>query len=304
MLELRHLHTLISLAETGSLVSASRRLGLTQSALSHQVKTLEDLYGCSLFGRKTSPLRWTPTGERLVALAYDVRRAVDDANREVARLLDGKAGQLRIAVECHSCFDWLMPSMDVFRENWEEVEMDLVSGFHPDPLELLAENRADLVIVSRKKREAGIDFHPLFSYLMPAILGKKHRLVDKSRLTARDFSGETLITYPIPDERLDLVRQVLGPAGVNPERRTAMLTEAILQLVASGRGIAALPAWAIQRYLDRGYVVGRPIGKNGLRCELFAATTRAGSETAYLTDFVKTMREVCFRQLSNVDPPA
>ncbi len=304
MIELRHLETLIALAETGTLAAAATRIHLTQSALSHQIKALELHYGCALFERKSSPLRWTPVGERMVALAYDVERRIAETNREVARLLEGRAGQLRIAVECHSCFDWLMPAMDVFRENWEGVDLDLVSGFHPDPVELLSENRADLVVVSRKKRRSGAEFHPLFAYQMPAILGKKHPLAKKRFLTARDFAGETLITYPIPDERLDLIRQVLGPAKVDPERRTATLTEAILQLVASGRGISALPAWAIQRYLDREYVMGRPITSRGLRCELYAATTTAGAQTAYIGDFVKTMRDVCFRQLRGIDPLA
>ncbi|MAS93008.1 MAG: LysR family transcriptional regulator [Verrucomicrobiales bacterium] len=301
MLELRHLETLIALAESGSLAAAASRVNLTQSALSHQVKAIESHYECPLFERKSTPLRWTPVGERLVALAYDITRALSDANREVARLLDGRAGQMRIAVECHSCFDWLMPSMDVFRKNWEEVEQDLVSGFHPDPVDLLNENRADVVIVSRKQRRRGIDFHPLFRYRMPAILGKKHSLTKKKHLTARDFTNETLITYPIPDERLDLVRRVLSPAKVFPERRTATLTEAILQLVASGRGVAALPAWAIQPYLDREYVISRPIGKDGLWCELYAASTSAGSATSYLLDFVQTMRDVCFRQLKGIE---
>lgn len=301
MLELRHLETLIALAETGSLASAAKRISLTQSALSHQLKALEGHYDCLLFERKTTPLRWTPSGERLVALAYDVVRRIAEANREVARLLEGQAGQMRIAVECHSCFDWLMPAMDVFRKNWEEVEMDLVSGFHPDPVELLAENRADIVIVSRKKRRTGIVFHPLFAYFMPAILSQKHPLTRKKHLTASDFARETLITYPIPDERLDLIRQVLGPAGVTPERRTATLTEAVLQLVASGRGISALPAWAIQQYLDREYVAERPITAKGLRCELYAATTTASSQASYMVEFVQTMRDVSFRQLKGIE---
>lgn len=301
MLELRHLQTLVAIAETGSLASAAGRVGLTQSALSHQVKALEEHYGSVLFERKSSPLHWTPAGERLVALAYDIQRALADANRDVARILDGRAGQLRIAVECHSCFDWLMPSMDEFREQWEEVELDLVSGFHPDPVELLAENRAEVVIVSRVKKRRGIAFHPLFRYLMPAILGTKHPLAEKKHLDAEDFAGETLITYPIPDERLDLVRRVLAPAGIAPERRSTTLTEAILQLVASGRGVAALPAWAIQTYLDRNYVLSRPIGRGGLWCELHAVTTESGAEVPYLRDFVETMRRVCFRQLKGIE---
>ncbi len=300
MLELRHFQTLIALAETGSLAKAAGRVHLTQSALSHQVKALEQHYRCSLFERKSQPLRWTPVGERLVALAYDAQRLLSEADREVGRLLAGTAGQMRIAVECHSCFDWLMPSMDAFRERWEEVEMDLVSGFHPDPIELLNENRAELVIVSRRSRRSGIVFHPLFRYEMSAILSKKHALAEKPFLVASDFADQTLIAYPIPDVRLDLVRRVLGPAGVHPERRAATLTEAILQLVASGRGISALPAWAIQRYLDRGYVVGRPITRKGLQCELFAATSDAGAKMDYLADFIGTMREVCFSQLQGV----
>ena len=302
MLELRHLHTLIALAETGSLANAARRLNLTLSALSHQLKAIEEGYGCAFFERKTRPLRWTPVGERMVALAYDVQRAMNTADRDVARLQEGRAGELRIAVECHSCFDWLMPAMDEFRGHWPDVELDLVSGFHPDPVGLLEENRADLVIVSRAQKRAGLVFHPLFRYDMPALLAKDHPLTRLKRLTASHFKNETLITYPIPDERLDLVRQVLRPAGIDPPRKTAMLTVAILQLVASHRGIAALPAWAVQNYLDAGYVVERPITAKGLWCELFATTTATAAAMAYMKDFIKTMHATCFRQLPDIEP--
>ena len=302
MLELRHLQTLIALAETGSLANAARRLNLTLSALSHQLKAIEEGYACGFFERKTQPLRWTPVGERMVALAYDVQRAMNTADRDVARLQEGRAGELRIAVECHSCFDWLMPAMDVFRDHWPDVELDLVSGFHPDPVGLLEENRADLVIVSRSQKRAGLKFHPLFRYDMPALLAKDHPLAKKKQLTATHFKNETLITYPIPDERLDLVRQVLRPAGVDPERRTATLTVAILQLVASRRGIAALPAWAVQNYIDAGYVVERPITSKGLWCELYAATTATAAGMAYMKEFIETMCATCFRQLPDIEP--
>ena len=301
MLETRHLQTLIAIAETGSLAAAANRMHLTQSALSHQMKLLEDHYDCTFFERKSSPLRWSPVGERLVALAYDIQRAMNDADREIAHIIEGKAGQLRIAVECHSCFDWLMPSMDSFREKWEEVELDLVSGFHPDPVELLQENRADVVIISQKKKGMDVKFHPLFKYLMPAIMSKRHHMSRKKYLRASDFANETLITYPIPDERLDVIRQVLEPAKISPARRTAILTEGILQLVASNQGIAALPGWAIQSYIDREYVLDRPITPKGLWCKLFAATTSTSASAAYIKDFIETMHSVCFRQLKGIE---
>lgn len=300
-LELRHLRTFAAIAETHSLSKAAARLHLTQPAVSHQVKALEDLYGIPLFERKTVPLRLTPGGQRLLGLAREVEVRVAEAERDLSRIADGRAGQLRIAVECHSCFDWLMPSMDAFRERWPEVEMDLVSGFHADPVGLLGEDRADLVIVSHAIRRPDIVFHPLFRYEVSALLAKEHPLTAKPFLTARDFAKETLVTYPIPDDRIDVLREVLIPARVEPaKRRTTELTVAILQLVASRRGVAAMPRWAVQPFLDREYVVARPIGKKGLQSALHAATTETAAGAAYMRDFLDIMRRVSFASLSGI----
>lgn len=302
MIELRHLRTLIALAETGNLSKAARRLHLSQPAVSHQMRALEQGYDVEVFGRKSDPLRLTAAGQLLVELAYDVTRRVQGGERDLARIAQGQAGQLRIAVECHSCFDWLMPSMDAFREHWPQVELDLVSGFHADPVGLLGENRADLVIVSHAQKRDEVVFHPLFSYEVVGLIARHHPLARKPYLTAKDFKNETLVTYPIPDDRLDLVRDVLKPAKVNPARRTTELTVAILQLVASGRGVAALPGWTVQEYLERKYVAWKPIGKSGLQSRLLAATSEDASKLAYMKEFIRTMRSVSFRALKWIEP--
>ncbi|HEY6774248.1 MAG TPA: LysR substrate-binding domain-containing protein, partial [Oxalicibacterium sp.] len=207
----------------------------------------------------------------------------------------------RIAVECHTCFDWLMPSMDVFRGRWPEVELDIVSGFQADPVGLLYEHRADVAIVSDIDPDETVDYHPLFRFEIVALLAHDHPLAKKEYLTARDFAGDTLITYPVPDDMLDVVRQVLKPAGVQPERRTTELTVAMLQLVASRRGIAALPLWAVQPYLNRNYVTARRITKDGLTGRLYAASVPELSEKPYLVDFVTTTRESCYLNLDSVE---
>jgi LysR family transcriptional regulator for metE and metH len=300
MLEIRHLRTLIALAETGNLSKAARRIHLSQPAVSHQIRGLEEAYQVELFERKSDPLKLTAAGQLLVELAYDVIRRIENGERDLARIAQGQAGELRIAVECHSCFDWLMPSMDAFREHWPQVEMDLVSGFHADPVGLLSENRADLVIVSHAQKREGVKFHPLFSYEVLALVSRHHVLARKAYVTASDFKNETLVTYPIPDDRLDIVREVLRPAKMDPPRRKTELTVAILQLVASGRGIAALPGWTVQPFLDRNYVVGRPVGKKGLHSRLYAATTTAASELAYMQEFIRIMRDVSFATLKGI----
>jgi LysR family transcriptional regulator for metE and metH len=302
ILEFRHLQTLLALLESGTLSGAAIRVHLTQSALSHQIKQLEDYYDASLFERKTQPVRLTPVGQRLHALALNVLSQVAEAERDIARLVQGRAGKLRIAVECHTCFEWLMPAMDVFRENWPEVEMDLVSGFHSKPLGLLQDNRAELVIVSECKEEDGVVFHPLFSFEIVGLLSSYHPLALKEYLTPRDFVDETLVSYPVPDDMLDVVRQFLRPKGILPKRRTAELTVAILQLVASQRGIAALPEWAVQGYLNSKYVLGKRLGKKGLRGELYAVTGVAITQTAYMQDFLQTLRTVSFSRLPGLIP--
>lgn len=301
LLELRHLKTLMALQEAGNLLRAASLLNLTQSALSHQIKLLEEHYACTLFERKTTPIRFTAAGERLLLLASTVLPQVASAERDLARLAQGEAGQLRIAVECHTCFDWLMPAMDVFRHRWPEVELDIVSGFQADPIGLLYEHRADIAIVSECDPDEKTTFHPLFQFEIIALIAKDHPLAARDYLDAADFASDTLITYPVPDDMLDVVRQVLRPAGVNSAgRRTTELTVAMMQLVASKRGIATLPVWAAQNYINRDYVLPKRITPNGLTGSLYAATLPELSTKTYLQDFVNTIRETSFLKLPNV----
>ncbi|MTV38990.1 LysR family transcriptional regulator [Duganella radicis] len=298
MLEIRHLRTLSALRSAGSLVRAAQLLNLTQSALSHQIKLLEDRYGGPLFERKSVPIGFTATGARLLKLADLLLPEIETAEREVARLMQGDSGQLRVALECHTCFDWLMPVMDEFRKRWPEVEIDLVSGFHSEPADLLRSGEADLVIGSPYGPEFAT--FPLFRFEILTVVAQKHRLAAQRRLQAADFEGETLITYPVPEERIDLIREVLKPAGVHFQRRTAELTVAVLQLVASRRGIAALPNWAIKNYVDYDYVIARPVGEQGLWSDLYVSVPEAQKHRAYVLDFVNVIREQCAASLDGI----
>jgi LysR family transcriptional regulator for metE and metH len=301
ILELRHLKTLQALKEAGNLLRAAALLNVTQSALSHQIKQLEDHHGTQLFERKSVPVRFTPAGDRLLRLADEVLPRIADAERDLARLQQGEAGQLRIAVECHTCFDWLMPSMDVFRKRWPEVDMDIVSGFQADPIGLLYEHRADVAIVAEIDTDEPVDYHALFRFEIVALLAHDHPLAGKDYLTAEDFASDTLITYPVPDDMLDVVRQVLKPAGVTTQRRTTELTVAMLQLVASRRGIATLPLWAAQNYLNRDYVLAKRITPEGLTGRLYAACLPELSGKSYFADFVASTRETSYLNLPNVE---
>ena len=302
IIELRHLKTLLALQETGSVSLAAKRVFLTQSALSHQIRALEQHYDTPLFERKSNPIRFTPAGERLLQLARELAPLLAAAQRDMAQIIEGEAGELRVAVECHTCFDWLMPAMDTFRPLWPQVELDIVSGFQADPVGLLLTHRADLAIVSEAAAQNGIVYQPLFAYEMVGICAKDHPLADKAVWQAADFAAETLISYPVPDDMLDLLRKILLPAGINPARRHSELTVAIIQLVASRRGIAALPYWTVMPYLEKGYVVARQIGHTPLQSELYAAMRQDDADKSFLDNFCQIVRERSFAELPGLSP--
>lgn len=301
MIEIKHLKTLSTLKHCGSLVEAAQQLHLTQSALSHQLKELEGRLNCSLFIRKSRPIRFTVSGLRLLELAEQVLPQLRCAENDISRFNSGDAGRLHMAIECHSCFQWLMPAIDKFRDSWPEVELDFSSGFSFLPLPALKRGNLDLVITSDPQPIEGISYIPLFSYQPMLALSRHHPLAKKAYIEPQDLADQTLITYPVEKERLDIFNQFLIPESIAPNKiRHADMTLMMLQLVASGRGVAGLPNWALFEYLQKDYVVARRLGKEGLWNTLFAAVREEQQSLAYLQDFINTAIESCFIHLKGI----
>ncbi|NRA24558.1 MAG: LysR family transcriptional regulator, partial [Oleispira sp.] len=272
MLEIKHLKTVRALRDGGSLVEAAKRLHLTQSALSHQLKDVEERLGLSLFVRKTKPIRFTRAGEHILELADKVIPLLEQTGRDIQKLAGGQAGRLHMAIECHSCFDWLMPAINNFRDQWPEVEIDLMASFHFEPLPALARGDLDLVVTADPVPMSGIHYQPLFRYQALLAIANQHPLVACKHVEAHNLADQTLIHYPVERKRLDIFTQFLEPNGIEPSKmRQADLTLMIVQLVASGRGVACLPNWALQPYLNAGLISSKPLGKNGIWPTWYAA---------------------------------
>ena len=302
-LELRHLRTLVALRDTGSLVEAADRLFVTQSALSHQLKDLEERIGCALFFRKTKPVRFTAAGQRMLSLADEILPKVAASERDLQQVGGGRTGRLHIAIECHSCFEWLMPTIERYRDGWPDVQLDLVGGFNFDALPALLQGDLDLVITANPQPGDGIRYVPLFQYEAQLVLPRTHALTEVPCIEPAQLRAETLIVYPVDRSRLDVFVNFLDPAGVVPAAvRTAELTPMIVQLVASGRGVACLPNWVLHEYLERKLIVVRSLGEDGLWPTLYAAVREEDAGAAYLNALVDTARQTCFETLVGVLP--
>jgi len=291
-LELRHLRSLLAIQQTGNLARAAERLHLTQSALSHQIKTLENYFDVALYLRNNKPLRLTPAGTKLIELAVQTLPRIEKAEDDLRRMALGELGRLHIAIECHACFDWLGPVLSQYREQWPQIEVDIRVGVSFDAIPALHAGEVDLVISSDPSEIPDLCFEPLFKYEALLVAPVGHRLAGKRRIEPHDLAGETLITYPVPRQRLDVFRDFLQPAGMEPaDVRQSELTAVILLLVASGRGVSVLPDWVLSEAAQAASLTTRPLGRRGLRGTLFAALRRGERDAAFLQDFIVLARQ-------------
>ena len=303
LLDIKHLRTLTALRDGGTLVEAARRLHLTQSALSHQLKDLEERIGVSLFLRKTKPLRFTRAGLELLQLADQVLPQVQHTERNLKKLAGGDVGRLHMAIECHSCFEWLMPAINGFRDHWPEVEIDLSTSFNFEPIPALIRGDIDLVVTSDPQSHSDVHYQPLFRYQSLLAIANQHPLTRQSRIVPTDLQQETLIHYPVDRKRLDIFERFLTPHGIEPQMtRQTELTLMMVQLVASGRGVACLPNWALQPYLDASLITSRPLGDEGVWPTLYAAIRKEQADTSYIQDFLQQALESSFKHLSGILP--
>lgn len=292
MLEIRHLQMLTALRATGSLVSASDELHITASAVSHQLKELETYYGVLLVNRKSRPLSFTPAGAEILKLADKILPELTKTHTVIKRLAHGQVGRLRLASECHSCFDWLMPVLNRYRKEWQDVELDFATGFEPEPHDSLLNDETDVLITASALPIDGIRYLPLFKYESRLVLSPTHPLASKAYIEPKDLADQTLIAYPVEQKRLDIMAHFLLPNGVSPANiRTTELTAMLIQLIASERGIGALPDWVVADYEKKGWVVSRPMG-DGLFCQLYAGTRTNAETLAFMQGFLELLKGV------------
>lgn len=291
-IEFRHLRTIKAIHEAGGVARAADQLNITQSALSHQIKGLEDQAGVELFVRRSKPMRLSAAGLRLLRLAEQVLPQVEALQEEFMGLRSGRAGRLHIAIECHACFEWLFPVLENFRRGWSDVDVDIRPGLAFDALPALQKEEVDLVVSSDPEQIAGVEFIELFDYAPVFVASSQHPLAQKEYVEAEDFRGETLITYPVEKTRLDIFSQLLIPAKIEPAAvRQVELTAVILLLVASNRGVAVLPDWVVREVKYSSDYVTRKITEQGITRRLYAAVRSEDADKPYMLDLIRFAKE-------------
>ncbi len=291
-IEIRHLRTIKAIHDTGGLARAADMLNITQSALSHQIKGIEEQAQVELFVRRSKPLKLSAAGMKLLAAAESILPQMAELEAEFSGLLSGRAGRLFIAIECHACFEWLLPVLEQFRKAWPEVDVDIRLGLSFHAMNALRREEVDLVISSDPDDEVDIEFTPLFDYEPVFVASSHNALAEKDVIEAGDFRGQTLITYPVDRSRLDIYKLLLSPARVEPAAiRQVELTAVVLMLVASNRGVAVLPDWVVREVRQSSDYITRRITSSGLTRRMFSATRDDEKTRPYMAHFIRLARQ-------------
>lgn len=287
MIELKHLRTLQALQNSGSLTAASSQLHQTQSALSHQFSDLEQRLGFRLFVRKSQPLRFTPQGEILLQLA---ERILPQVQQALQTCQQPHQVTLRLAIECHSCIQWLTPALKEFHQQWPQVIMDFSYGITLDPQPALQQGELDLVLTSDISPCNGLYYAPMFDFEVRLVLAPDHPLAAREVIFPEDLHQETLLIYPMQRNRMDIWRYFLQPASISPMLKTIDNILLLIQMVSAHMGIAALPHWVVENFEHQGVIATRTLGE-GLWSRLYAAV-RDGEQCQPATEeFIRSARQ-------------
>ncbi|GBR67035.1 LysR family transcriptional regulator [Gluconobacter kanchanaburiensis] len=292
ILERSHLTIIREVAREGSLTAAGARLNLTQPALSHAVRKIEMQLGVKIWRREGRTLVLTQAGQWLLSLANRLLPQFSLAEQRLEQFANGERGTLRIGMECHPCYQWLLNVVSPYLERWPKVDVDVRQKFQFGGIGALLGNEIDILVTPDPLHKPGLNFTPVFDYELVLVVGHGHRLYGTPSVTPEQLASETLITYPVPPERLDIYTQFLQPAGIAPRQQKQIeTTDIMLMMVAHGRGVAVLPRWLVDEYAPRFDLHALKLGDEGIAKQIFLGRRETDDDIEYLTDFVKSASE-------------
>jgi LysR family transcriptional regulator for metE and metH len=287
MIERNHLAILRAVEQAGSLTAAAERLHVTQSALSHSIKKLEQQLGAPVWQREGRQLRPTQAGQYLLGLAGRLLPQFEHAEDVIARMAAGERGVLRIGMECHPCYQWLLKIVGPYLTAWPGVDVDVKQQFQFGGMAALFGHDIDLLVTPDPLHKPGVAFTPVFAYEQVLVVADNHPLAPQDFVRPEQLVSEVLISYPVPVERLDVFSHFMLPAGVAPRRhKTIETTDILLHTVAVGRGVAALPRWLVEEYAERLPIKALSLGEQGLSKHIYVGVRSADRDTDYIDAFI------------------
>lgn len=264
-MDLRALRTFVAVAETESFTRAGGKLQVSQSAVSQQIKLLEESLGAPLFTRRARRVTLTQAGNVLLPYARQILAKVDEAVAVVSDYENAGRGRVVIGAGGAICHHVLPTLLKEFTQRFAKVEMQVISGFSNETLQRTAEGTVDLGIVVLPVAHTGVVTSELGRDELVAIAPPGHPWSTMERVRARDFVDQRLVVYERNSHTFRIIERFLLEEGAFP--RFAMEIndlEAVKRMVEAGLGVAIMAGWTIEEEVARRSLVARPMGTRGL----------------------------------------
>lgn len=292
VLDSRHLRLVAEIARAGNVTRAADRLHVTQSAVSHQLREIEDRLGTPLFVRAGRRMFPTTAGAHLVQTAGRVLDEIGRAEATVQQFARNEAGEFSVCTECHTGYHWLPSVLESVYRKFPGYRVRIAAEHTMHPIAGLLEGKLDLAIVNRQPVDRRLRIRPLFEDEHAAIVHPAHPFAARAFVTPEQLAAERLFLYSRTLEDSFIVRRVMRPAGVEPTSVTFLqLTEAMLEMVKARMGVSVLPVWSIAPALESGAVTAVRITRGGVFRRWEAATLAAAPPSEFVEHFIAMILE-------------
>jgi len=275
MLDRHHLLILQSVDQQGTLTEAAKSLHLTQSALSHTIKKLEASLGTTIWRKEGRNIQLTQAGQLLLSLANRVLPQFIHSEQQLKDIAQGKKGKLRIGMECHPCYQWLLKVVNPFLTSSPNIDVDIKQAFKFGGMGALMTYEIDLLITPDPLFHKDLSYMPVFDY--------EHVLVVSNRSSL--LKGSLL--------KVDIFSQFLTPSGgCVKQHKIIETTEIILQMVNANRGVAALPRWLVEEHQKTLAISPMRLGEKGVFKQIFLGVREHENQPKYVADFIELAKKV------------
>ncbi|WP_045827384.1 LysR substrate-binding domain-containing protein [Teredinibacter turnerae] len=292
MIDRMHLRIMREIDAQGSLTRAAHSLHLTQSALSHAVKKLEQQLCVSLWIKQGRQLQLTAAGRHLLLEAQRLLPQLERLDDTMADFAQGNRGSLRIGMECHPCYRWLLTIVEPFLTQWPGVDVDVKQQFQFGGMAALFNYDIDILVTPDPLARSGVEFHPCFAYEQVLVVSSQDSLANEEWIAPNALSDKVLYTYPVEPSRLDIYTEFLLPGQCQPRKHKVIeATEMMLQLVAARRGVACLPLWLVEQMRGELAITTVRLGQQGVHKHIHLGV-RQEAETAnpFIASFLDSAR--------------
>jgi len=262
----RQLHAFQVLAKTGSFTETAKILHLSQSAISHSMKALEQNVNCRLIDRVGKRALLNQAGEQFLVRVENILREMHEARTELRHLGQWGHGRLRVSATPTAC-QYLLPSvLREFKESFPKCAILVEPGDTPEAVEMLRQNRVDLALVLEPKEEPRLAFRPLFVDELKFILSPLHPWAKAGHAPREEISRQNFILYDRASFTFRIISRYLSQESITLRSFLELGSmEAIKELVKLGLGVGILAPWIAQKELEEGSLVAVPLGRRKLK---------------------------------------